>query len=610
MVENPLLIIAVIGLLGILSQWIAWITRQPAILYLLLTGIIIGPVTDLLDPDLLFGDLLFPFVSLAVAIILFEGSLTLRFNELKGLGVVVRNLISLGAVTTWIVTAYATHFLLGFSYELSFLFGAIVVVTGPTVIMPMLRTVRPNEKIANVLRWEGIVIDPLGALLAVLVFDFIISQQSGNALGIVAITFATLVLTGTGIGFFSALLLGFLLRNHFIPEYLRSVFALVLLCMVFAISDFIVHESGLLAVTIMGITLANLENTEIEDILDFKESLSVLLISVLFIILAARIEFYQIYEIGWYAAGILAIIMVLARPLAVLISTVGSNLTFSEKFIISWIGPRGIVAAAVASLFSIRLENSGYPDAVYLVPLTFLVIIGTVVIQSATAKTLARWLNVREPPPTGLLIIGAGNVAREIGKTLQEHDVKVVLTDSSWENTRIARMDGLNTYYGNPISEHAESHLALSGIGKMLAMSGRAYLDSLASFRFKSDFGKNNVYELRTSVEKQITEKHRTSSRHRGHYLFGEDITYGLLATWLRNNAKIHSTQLSDEYSFEKYLDNYKDRIIPLFAIDNKGKLQIFVAEDQLIPESGWTVISLIRPENTVQPGSRGAHDP
>ena len=596
--NNEILIsLAGIGVLGITCQWLAWWAKLPAILFLLLSGIIVGPVTGLVKPDELFGDLLFPMVSLSVAIILFEGSLTLKIDEIKGSGFVVRNLISIGAIITWLVTTIATYFILSFPIEIAFLFGAVVVVTGPTVIMPILRTVRPNAKISNILRWEGIAIDPLGALLAVLVFDFIISRQSGNAFTSVAFAFGGIIFFGIVFGVTAAWLLGMVLRRHYVPEYLRNVLTLTLVFAVFAFADFIEHESGLLAVTIMGMTLANMDNTNIDDILDFKESLSVLLISGLFIILAARLEFYQFNQIGWQAINILIVIMLLARPLAVWVSSFKSDLTFNEKFLISWIGPRGIVAAAVASVFAIRLEEAGYPNAVFLVPLTFLVIIGTVVIQSATAKLLATWLNVREPEPNGVLIIGAGNVARAIGKAIQEHNFKVVLTDSNWENTSFARMEGLITYYGNPISEHAERHLDLVGVGRMLAMSGRANLDALASMRFRSDFGQQGVYELKTTRENIIDDKHKISTRHRGYQLFAEDVTHGVLASWLRNGAEIRSTQLSDSFTFEQYMDKNEGKIIPLFAIDKKRRLHFFTVEEVIKPEADWIVTSLIQPE-------------
>jgi len=580
--------------MGIACQWLAWRARLPAILLLLLCGMIIGPVTGLLNPDDLFADLLFPMISLSVAVILFEGSLTLKLDEIRGLASVVRNLITVGVLITWLITAVATHYLIGFPYELAFLFGAVVVVTGPTVIVPILRTVRPNAKIANILRWEGIVIDPLGALLAVLVFDFIISSQSGNALETVSLVFGRIVLVGTTLGALAAFFLGHILRRNLIPEYLRNVLSLTLVFAVYAGADYLARESGLLSVTVMGMVLANLKNTDIDDILDFKESLSILLISGLFIILAARIEFYQFRELGWHALRVLATIMLLARPIAVWVSSFTSDLKPREKLLIAWIGPRGIVAAAVASLFAIRLEAEGYPGASLLVPLTFFIIIGTVIIQSATAKTIAHWLGVREPPATGLLIVGSGNVARIIGKALQESGLKVILTDSNWENISQARMEGLNTYFGNPASEHADRNLDLTGIGKMLAMTGNTNQNSLASLRFKSEFGVQKIFQLKTNKEQIISEKHTLSTRHRGNRLFGEDITYGQMASLLRQGAEIKSTQLSDEYDYEAYIANRTEQLIPLFAIDLRNRLHIFTAEQSITPESGWSIMSLI----------------
>lgn len=590
--------LAAIGILGISCQWLAWFVRLPAILFLLIVGIIAGPVSGLLNPDDLFGKLLLPIVSLSVAIILFEGSLTLKLEEIKGLAKVVRNLVTLGAIITWLITAFGTHYILGFDLKLALLFGAVVVVTGPTVIIPMLRTVRPNAKIANILRWEGIVIDPLGALLAVLVFDFIVATQADHIFANVLFIFGKILLVGIVTGSLSALALGYILRNHFIPEYLRNVLSLSLVATVFVCADLIAHESGLLAVTVMGMVLANMKDTDISDILDFKESLSIILISGLFIILAARIQLDELILLGWPALTVLLLVMFIARPLAVFASSIGSDLSFKEKFLISWIGPRGIVAAAVAAIFAFRLEQAGQEYAELLVPLTFMVIIGTVVFQSATAKMLARWLKVREPAPTGFLIIGAGNLARAIACVLRDNNFKVTLTDSNWENTRQARMEGLECYYGNPISEHADTHLDLTGIGRMLAISGRTNVDALACLRFKTEFGLNNLYELTTNSENNIADKHRISGRHRGQALFGEAASYGRLAGWLRNGAEIKSTQLSGEFSFSDYLNNYKDRCIPLFCLDPKHHLHVFTDTDSVKPEPGCIILGLIYPED------------
>ena len=592
--NNILLSIASIGVLGIACQWFAWWVRIPSILFLLTVGIIVGPVLNLINPDALFGNLLFPFISLSVAVILFEGSLTLKFEDIRGHGKTVSNLVSTGALITWLIIGYSTYHLLNLPIELAFLFGAIVVVTGPTVIIPMLRTVRPNTKVANVLRWEGIVIDPLGALLAVLVFDFIISGQQNNALGMIFLTFGKIIFSGLIIGFVSGWSIGELLRKQYVPQYLRNIFTLISVFAIFVTSEMIESESGLLAVTVMGITMANMKDMDIDNILDFKESLSVLLISALFIILAARIELHELIHVGWPAIILLGIIIFVARPISVFTSSIGSDLTVNEKLMVSWIGPRGIIAAAISSLFALRLEDAGYSEAALIVPLTFVIIIGTVVIQSTTARYIADFLKVREPSPTGLLIIGAGNVARAIGKELQSHGFKTLLTDSTWENIRLARMEGLETYFGNPVSEHADRNLNLIGLGKLLAMSGRLNLDTLACLRFKSEFGKKNIYELKTTREKHTEDKHIVSTKHRGYELFTEDADYGNLAYRLRNQAEIKSTQLSDEFTFEQYLKKYEKGIVPMFAIDDKKRLHVFVVNGEMKPEANWIIIAMI----------------
>lgn len=594
--DHILIALAGIGLIGITSQWLSWWLKLPAILFLLLGGIVAGPVTGWLDPNSLFGDLLFPFISLAVAVILFEGSLTLRFEQIKGLQQVVRKLVSTGVLVTWAVTTLATYWLLDIGWQLALLFGAITVVTGPTVIVPMLRTVRPNARLTSVLRWEGIVIDPIGALLAVLVFDFIISGQADGALGHTLLGFSSILLVGIVMGALPGYLFGLLLRHHLLPEYLHNLTTLSLVFAVFVGSNLIYPESGLLAVTVLGLWLANMKNVHIQDILSFKESLSLLFISGLFVILAARLDLNALSELGWPALYVFLAIQFIARPLKVLVSTFGSTLNWRERTLLAWIAPRGIVAAAVSALFALRLQQEGMQQAVLLVPLTFMVIIGTVVLQSATSRLFAAWLGVAEPDPRGFLIIGANPVARAIGKALQEQQFNVLLTDTTWENIRAARMAGLPTYYGNPISAHADQHLDLVGIGRMLALSPVADVNVLAGLRFRREFGSASIYALQTAQEKDAPEKLKAAEQHRGYLLFGEDITFNKLSSLISQGAEIHATSLSEDFSFEDFQQRYGHQATPLFAIDPRERIQVFVAGGKMVPLAGWTLLSLIEP--------------
>ncbi len=597
MYEHAIVALAGIGVLAILCQWIAWWVKLPAILFLLLAGIVAGPVLGWLQPEALFGDLLFPMVSLSVAVILFEGSLTLRLQDIKGLEQVVRRLVTTGILVTWAVTTLATRWLLGFDWALCLLFGAVTVVTGPTVIVPMLRTVRPTARVANALRWEGIVIDPIGALLAVLVFEFIVSGQVGSAFGHTLLTFGKVLASGLLLGAAGGYALGNALRRHWLPEYLHNVATLTVVFAVFAAANSAQSESGLLAVTVMGVWLANMKNVPVSNILDFKESLSVLLISGLFIILAARIDFADLRQLGWPALGVFLSIQFLARPLKVLASTAGSALNWRERALLAWIAPRGIVAAAVIALFAIRLRQQGYADAPLLVPLTFLVIIGTVVLQSATARLIAVWLKVAEPEPKGFLIVGASPLARAIAKALGDQGFRTLLTDSHWDHIRAARMAGLATYYGNAVSEHADRHLDMVGIGRLLALSPRAEVNALAANRYRAEFGANRIYVLPTTTEQGDENKTRVQAPAAGQVLFGADVSYKKLSSLISQGAEIHETLLTDTFDFDDYYKKFYKRATLLFAVGPRGSLHVFIKDDKFKPGEGWTIVALVQPE-------------
>ncbi|MGD8560024.1 MAG: sodium:proton antiporter [Gammaproteobacteria bacterium] len=597
MTKDIIFQLAGIGLIALACQWLAWRVKLPAILFLLIAGIVAGPVSGWLQPDALFGDLLFPIISLGVAVILFEGSLTLKFHEIKGLETVVRRFVSSGVFITWMIISFATHVILDFSYQLAFLFGAVMVVTGPTVIVPMLRTIRPNRKISNILRWEGIIIDPVGALLAVLVFDYIIIEKTGEALSHTLLTFGQLLLVGISLGVIAGYLFGVVLRRHWLPEYLHNVATLTILFGVFAISNNLQEESGLLTVTIMGVWLANMKNVHTADILHFKESLSVLMISGLFVILAARVEFADFNQLGWAGLIVLAVVQFIARPVKVLAATWKSSLKWQEKALLSWIAPRGIVAAAIIALFAIRLEELQFDQANLLVPLAFTIIIGTVVLESATAGPLARLLKVAEPEPRGFLIIGANLVARHVAKALSDSGYLVQLTDSDWNNVHSARLLGLRVYYGSAVSEHADRHLDLLGIGRMLGLAQQHEYNALCALKYRREFGRDKIFTLSMDKDKLDAEdQHSIAQEHRGNILFSSDATYTQLATLLRQGAEIRITALTDEFDLEALQQQTNEKILPMFAVSPREKIIPITVEhdiDHIQPKARWSIIGL-----------------
>ncbi|WP_106418178.1 cation:proton antiporter [Salinicola tamaricis] len=595
--ENAALALTGIGLLALICQWLAWQLRLPAILPLLLAGVIAGPITGWLQPDAILGDLLFPLVSLAVAVILFEGSLTLDFRELRGHGRTVSRLVTWGALITALIGIAAAHLVLGLSWEMSSVLGALLVVTGPTVVLPLLHTLRAREHVSQILRWEGILIDPIGAIGAVLVYEFVALGVSNGAATHTLISFAQTAVIGFGLGIAGGYLWGSVLRHHWLPQRLHSFGTLMVMLTLFTLSNLLFHESGLLTVTVMGVWMANMRGVPTQPILEFKETLSILLISGLFILLAARLSLEQLGLLSWEAWAFLAILVWVARPLTVWLCTLGSSLNWREKALLAWLSPRGIVAAAVASLFAIRLEALEVPGAELLVPVTFLVIISTVVVQSLFSRPLARLLRVSEPTPSGFLIIGANPVARAFGQVLQEAGFVVRLCDHNWDAVQEARMANLPTYYGNPLSEHAAQHLELTGIGHLLPLSPYRELNNLAALHFEHVLGHGKVFRLAVESSRSAKRHHQQALAHLP-LLFDGNTSFTRLSSLIGQGAVLRQAKISENFDIEDYRRIHQDRLLTLFTLSANGRIRTATAEKPLMPKAGDTLISLIFPDS------------
>ncbi|EHR5762946.1 sodium:proton antiporter [Vibrio parahaemolyticus] len=595
-VGNEALVLSAVGVIGLGCQWLAWRLRLPAILFLLLAGLIVGPFMQWLKPDEILGNLLFPLVSLAVAVILFEGSLTLNFKEIRGVSGSVWSIVSIGAIISWAATSVATHYFLDFTWELAMLFGSLTVVTGPTVIVPLLRTVRPNSTLANILRWEGILIDPLGALFVVMVYEFIVSHSAVNSMEV----FGTIIAVGVILGVASGAAVATVLRRAWLPEYLQPFAVLMVVLGVFSVSNHIESEAGLLTVTVMGMWLANAKDINIQQILHFKEHLTILLITGLFIFLAARISLDDFAALGSGALLLFVFMQLVSRPLSIFLSTMRSNLNLKDRLFLSWVAPRGIVAASISSLFAIKLTEYGVDGASLLVPMTFMVIIGTVVLQSATARPMAIALGVAEPAPRGFLLIGANRVAREIGQALARYDRRVLMTDSNWEYISQVRMMGLDYYYGNPISSHADDNLNMIGIGQVVALTPDQHFNIMACMQFVDEFGEDKVHCLqKVKTNGNGSEKHSVAQEYHGKLLMGGNVSYTQLASLLSRGAEIKHTKLSENFTYQDYLEHHKTNlVIPLFNVEDKGKIQFCDDPDQFAPSTTSTIVSLILPES------------
>ncbi len=592
MVEHTLVSLSAVIILGIAAQWLGWRLRIPSILMLLVFGVLAGPVFGWINPGTLLGPLLYPVVSLAVAMILFEGGLSLSVKEFRAIGGVTAWLVTLGAAITWLIAAPAAHWILGLPWSLAILLGAVLVVTGPTVIGPMLRFIRPTGRTGPILKWEGIVIDPIGAMLAVLVFQVILESGTQPEMVVAAIVLKTIAV-GALLGLAGAWALGFSLKRDLIPDSLQNPVTVMFVVGAYTGANLLQSESGLLAVTIMGFVMANQKSVPVHHIVEFKENLRVLLIAVVFILLAAHLKPADLDQIGLASLLFLLVLIFVARPAAVFASTLGSKLSLKEKLFLSWMAPRGIVAAAVASIFALRLEESGLAGSEALVPQTFFVIIGTVTLYGLTAPLLARRLGLSKADPQGVLFLGGRFWVREMARVLQEEGYPVMLVDNSRHNVSAARMAGIPAFYASIFSDNVLDRVEISGIGKLLAMTGNDDVNSLAALHFAPLFGRAQAYQLMPEDEK-LLEAH---SRHlRGRFLFAKGMTHTALTRQFTDKAVVKKTHLSETFGLEELRAQYGGEVLPLFLITEDGELQVFTAEGKIKPQPGQTLVSLVMP--------------
>ena len=588
--------LAGIIILGILAQWVAWKFKIPAILPLILIGLFVGPIaaeflsadgTKWIEPiwngkeGLFPGESLFYFVSLAISIILFEGGLTLKLTEIKNVGPVISKLITLGSIVTFFGAGFAAHFIFDLTWEISFLFSALIIVTGPTVITPILRNIPLKTDVSAVLKWEGILIDPIGALVAVLVFEFISVGGGGGAFTKTAlIEFGKIVLFGTTFGFTFAHGLNFAINKKWIPHYLLNVFALASVLGVFVLSDNFAHESGLLAVVVMGMVLGNSNSPYLKELLYFKESLSVLLISILFILLAANINMDDLLLIyNWKTAILFGIVVFIIRPIGVFLSTYNSSLKFNEKLFISWVGPRGIVAAGIASLFGLKLAKSGVVGAEYITPLVFMIVLGTVLLNATTARLFAKAVGVFLIKSEGILIVGASDLSRLIAEYLFKNNRHVVLIDSNESNIEKAKALGLEAFTENIYSDTLTDNIELNDVGYLMALTGNKDINNFVIEKFKKKFGENGSFRLISTEEKNNNDNNPTEG------LFSHTDDYRKLNEVVSTFPEIHEIKLDSKEHYENLIEitnNDKD-MVPIFIKHKTGVLEIIPAFNKRI---------------------------
>lgn len=600
--DNTLINIAIIIFAGVASQLLASKLKFPAIVPLLVIGGLLGQI-GILNIELLGGGLQ-TIVHIGVAIILFEGGLSLRRVNYKEAPRTIRNLISVGLLITWVLGSAAAFFIFpelrsSTGMRIDILFGALITVTGPTVIMPLLKNVKIEKRLSTILTWEGILIDPIGAILAVVTLTFIETAYTG---GLILREFFRSLAMGFSMGMLGGLAINYILnKRRWIPWDLRNLFVLSAVIVVYALSDWLQHETGVLAVTVAGIILGVMKPVGIDEIESFKGQLTTLMVSILFILLAANLNIQQIIDLGWRALLLLAAVIFIIRPINVFVSAIGSDLKFKEKLFLSWIAPRGIVAAAVASLFATNLSQiPGYETlASYIESLTFLVIAGTVFIQGGTARFVAKWLNVLQPEPTGFLFIGANAPARQLAKAIQSAGFKVIMMDINKSNCRAANKEGLEAIHADALDPDTLDETPMDGIGNLIAMTPNAEVNILACQQGAKYFGSDRVFRIRLQ-EDQEDKTDQRELKDEGILLFTEDLTFGAIQHRLSQGRGFFCQRTEEEsVNVTPGGETAGPDTTPLFFVKN-DRLEL-VTPNINIPSGAQTVCFGDKPEEIAE---------
>jgi len=589
-------IMASIIIVGIVLQWLGWRLKIPALILLIIAGFVLGPITGWINPKEDLGDIMHPIISLGVAIILFEGGVNLKWHEFKQNSQVINRLVTWNVLVTFSLGVVASHYLVGLSMPVALIFGAIIIVTGPTVIVPLLKQANLNRRPAALLKWEGIINDPIGALLVVLIYGYYMLSESE--------TLIIDVIIGLGLSLFTSLILGvgigYIIAESFkkgkVPEHLKSPIILISIFLVYTLANLVQSEAGLMATTILGITLANTRLSSLDELRRFKEYVTILLVSTIFIILTADIDPEILQRLGWESWLLLFLIIFIFRPVSVYLSTIKTNIKWKERLFIAWVAPRGIVAAAIAGLFSPQLMEKGYVGAELLLPLVFALIILTVVFHGLSIGWLAKKLDLASNHPDGLMLIGASSWCIALASELKKNEIPVLIVDKKWDNLKPARMQSIPTFYGEILAERTEEVLELSHITKLLALTSNKSYNTLVCSQFAPELGQNNVYEIGWYEIKE-NEKKIPSEAVRGNTLFDSEIYYSDFVVKFREGWKFQTILLSEEFTYEDAINKKKDDSLTIAIITKSEHIFLYPFEEDKIDKDLKILIMFIPPK-------------
>lgn len=599
--EAQALVIALVGVLGIGAQWLAWRTGWPAIVLMLAAGFLAGPVFGIFNPEKAFGDLLEPMVAIGVAIILFEGGLSLDFRELRHAGDGVWRLVLFGVPIGWILGSAAGYYVAGLVLPVAILFGGILVVTGPTVVIPLLRQSSVQTRPAAILKWESIVNDPIGALCAVIAFEYfrMISQKPDATLFEVVPPMIFAAIIAGLLGYAAAKAIAWSFPRGAVPEFLKVPVLFTTVIAVFVVSNKIEHEAGLVAVTVMGIALANMHISSLRSIHPFKQNIAVLLVSGIFILLSSSLSVEDLAYVDprsnprfiLFLLGLLFVV----RPATILISLLGSSVPWNERLFLAWIAPRGIVLVAICGLFALRLTELGYADGNILIGLSFAVVVTTIIAHGFTVNIVARWLKVKGDTRPGLLIVGSTQWSIALAEHMAALKTPVMIVDPSWQRLSAARKAGLPFYHGEILNEATEHNLDLAPYQVLVAATENEAYNTLVCNEFAHEIGRDSVYQLGASTAED--DRHAIPPSLRGRALFESGFGVADVNDRQQQGWIFRKTTLSDAFDFEAAQQKLPDTAHMLLLLRENGVMRFFTHAVRPEPRAGDTVITFTPPK-------------
>jgi len=595
---NATLFFAAVGVVGMAAQWLAWRFRIPAIILLLAAGLVFGPATGILVPAHILGSLIQPMVAAAVAIILFEGGLTLDFAGLKDASQAVQRIVFVTAPLMWLLITLTAHYVALLSWPTATVLGGILVVTGPTVVQPLLRNAKMEPRPASVLRWEAIVNDPIGALFAVLAFEVFVQSHTGKPALEIGLSLATYIAIAGGLGYGLARAISYAYRTTLVPEYLKvpMLFVLVLAC--FVGGNLLLDEAGLLAVTVMGVTLGNSKIASLAEIRRFKEHAAVLLVSGVFVVLTANIDPHMLMTLNLPMAFFVGLLIVVLRPVGVFITTIGTNLTWKERLLIGWVAPRGVVAVATAAVFGTVLVANGAPDGARVPALVFAIVLVTVVLYGLTTVLLARWLGLASSAQPGVLIVGANPWTLALAETFKELEIPATIADQSWMRLKPVRDAAVPTYYGEILAEAASHRLDHARFGELIAATDSNPYNTLVCTDLAPIFGRQHAYQI-GRMESQEADPNDIALTLGGRTLMKAGFDHDGLNRRLQDGWVFRKTKLTDTFDFDAYFATLTENAQLLFALKADGRLSFATTNSGPRPAPGDTVVAFSPGENT-----------